>query len=149
MQKKPCVNCARFFSKPVHESQKNWDERRKFCSLKCRFAHQKGKPLSDTTRKRMAIARTGERNKLWKGNNVGYHALHAWVKRQLGTPKVCSECHKTFENPRHIHWANKSGLYKRDTADWVRLCAWCHNEMDGTFFKTGVPNTSRKKILAN
>jgi len=30
--------------------------------------------------------------KNWKGNDVGYSALHDWVKRKLGKADICSNC---------------------------------------------------------
>lgn len=70
-----------------------------------------------------------EKNPQWKGNAVGYIGLHAWVRRKLGTPKSCEVC-GTTESSRY-DWANKSGQYKRDLSDWVRMCKRCHNNFDG------------------
>ena len=61
----------------------------------------------------------------FKGTPKEYKQLHSWVNRNLGKPKICSNC-KGFFTGRKIHWANKSGEYKRDLEDWVSLCAKCH-----------------------
>lgn len=60
----------------------------------------------------------------WKGDEVGYSAIHAWIKRKLGKPSKCEEC-CTVEATR-FEWANISGQYKRDFSDWKRLCSKCH-----------------------
>jgi len=73
----------------------------------------------------------GEKNKWWKGDNVGYHALHSWVQRWKGKPDVCEHCGKSGLSRKQIHWANKSGQYKRELTDWIRLCVRCHSEYDG------------------
>lgn len=73
---------------------------------------------------------TGNKNINWKGDKAGYDALHAWVARRLGKPMVCQNCGKTKQNPKSIHWANKSGEYKRKLSDWLRLCASCHRNYD-------------------
>lgn len=67
---------------------------------------------------------------MWKGDKVGYYALHAWVRRNLGTPSECSECGFTSDNRRQFHWANISHEYKRDLDDWARLCVMCHKAYD-------------------
>lgn len=78
----------------------------------------------------------GEKNVKWKGNAVGYDALHDWVKRKLGRPMQCSKCGKTGDNPHMFQWANINGKYRRDIRDWVRLCAKCHFDMDDRYKRT-------------
>jgi len=70
----------------------------------------------------------GENNGSWKGNNVKYAALHHWIYKRLGQPNYCEMCKKT--DRLAYHWANKSGKYKRDINDWLRLCVSCHKEYD-------------------
>ncbi len=87
------------------------------------------------TRKPVRIL--GDKNWNWKGDKVGYHAIHNWIKRTLGTPETCEGCGKsgvTSGQRNRIHWANKSGKYKRDRNDWMNLCMSCHMLYD---FKTG------------
>ena len=72
----------------------------------------------------------GEKNYLWKGENVGYRVLHLWVNRHLGKPTQCEHCKKDGLTGRKIHWANKSGKYLRDLSDWLRLCVKCHKIYD-------------------
>ncbi len=57
-----------------------------------------------------------------------YRSLHQWVASQLGRPSECEMCGCTEK--KRYEWANISGKYKRDTADWVRLCAKCHRAYD-------------------
>jgi len=57
----------------------------------------------------------------WKGDDVGYVALHKWVANKRGKPTKCEHCGKIEENSRKIQWANKSGKYLRDLDDWIRL----------------------------
>lgn len=66
----------------------------------------------------------------WKGDEVGYYALHSWVVRNLGQPTMCEFCGKNKLKGNKIHWANKSHKYKRDMNDWIRLCAKCHWHYD-------------------
>lgn len=66
-----------------------------------------------------------EKNHMWKGDDVGYFALHKWIQRKLGSPKICSKCGENNLNKRY-EWHNISGKYKRDITDWKRLCVKCH-----------------------
>ena len=72
----------------------------------------------------------GKKHYAWKGDKVGIKALHQWVKRKRGHTKNCEFCGAYVENPYKIHWANKSGEYKRDVEDWLRLCVPCHKNYD-------------------
>ena len=64
------------------------------------------------------------------GTSTEYRMLHYWVEKQLGKPKRCEEC--LMDDPsRRYDWANISGEYRRDVADWKRLCRSCHAKMDG------------------
>lgn len=69
----------------------------------------------------------GNKNTKWKGDEVGYYALHGWVYRTCGKPKKCIHCGKT---KGRIEWANKSGYYKREIGDWLQLCKKCHCKYD-------------------
>ncbi len=73
-------------------------------------AWQKGQHFSPQTEFKKGQT-AGEKNHWWKGDKVGYFALHNWIQRK-------------FE------WANKSGEYKRDLTDWIRLCTPCHAKYD-------------------
>jgi hypothetical protein len=70
---------------------------------------------------------TGKNNRLWKGENVCYYALHSWINRQLGKPTICMHC---GEKKKRLQWANKSHEYKRDLEDWISLCVRCHKQYD-------------------
>lgn len=71
---------------------------------------------------------SGENHHGWRGDNVKYRALHIWVEGQSGKANHC-EKDKNHISTRY-HWANISGEYKRDLADWWQLCPSC-NLTDG------------------
>lgn len=87
-----------------------------------------GRQVSKETRKKIGDAQRGEKNHSWKGDNVGYGGVHAWVKSILGKPNKCEHCGNT--NAKKYEWANKSGKCKRDLNDWMRLCTKCHHKLD-------------------
>ena len=68
----------------------------------------------------------GEKNYKWKGDLVGYFALHTWVYRKLGKAKKCNKCGSTH----NVHWSNISGKYLRKINDWKELCQFCHFSKD-------------------
>ena len=98
---------------------------------------RKGKPLPEAVKQKISktIAikgiRKDENNPMWKGDGVGYGALHNWVKRNLIKPQVCRDCNQ----PKPLDLANISGEYKRDLSDWEWLCRSCHMKKDGRLVK--------------
>lgn len=70
---------------------------------------------------------SGELNFNWKGNNVGYYALHKWVNNNFGKPTKCEHCGTT---EKRLTWANVSQKYLRDRSDWLELCYSCHKIYD-------------------
>lgn len=66
-----------------------------------------------------------EENYKWKGDKVGYWGIHSFIERKLGKPKKCEICGITIGR---FHWHNINGKYRRDFADWRRLCPKCHKK---------------------
>ncbi len=67
-----------------------------------------------------------ENNFKWKGDNVGYGALHGWIKRKKGSPVICQNCNST----KKLEWANINHKYSRNLDEWVSLCVPCHRSYD-------------------
>ena len=125
---KTCLTCKKDFY--------NW-QNKYFCSMNCSGKYKRGKKLSDEHKKKLSLKKKGiykfEKHPNWKGNKVGYGALHDWVRKVLGRPKNCLFCNnKGKKNGRSwsIHWANKSGKYLRSKTDWLPLCVKCHKNYD-------------------
>ena len=129
---KTCKKCGKMFS-----VRPSWD-RVQYCSQSCA---RLGKPLSEDVKRKLSESNIGkhsekrpsnanENNYLWKGVNVSYRALHRWVESHRGKPEKCEDCGADNLKGREIHWANKSGKYKRDLNDWMRLCRNCHFKYD-------------------
>lgn len=88
------------------------------------FSGMSGKKHRQESRDKIS----GEKNKLWRGDKAGHHSFHTWVRTRLGTPQKCEHCGTT--EAVFFDWANKSGEYKRDLTDWLRLCRKCHRAYD-------------------
>lgn len=81
-----------------------------------------------------------ENNKhfMWKGNLVGYRALHDWIKRNKEKKNFCEECgcknrkiiQKNGVVISYLHLSNISGKYNREVTDWRYLCPKCHSKHD-------------------
>lgn len=133
-----CLLCNKEFF--VHLYRSTDLKRGRYCSKECGYLSRRGKHLSPLTEfKKGNIPSknrklpSGARHHFWKGDNVGNNALHSWVKRKLGSPAKCEFCNTT--ESKRFEWANKSGNYKRDLSDWLRLCKKCHIKYDDVLRK--------------
>lgn len=70
----------------------------------------------------------GDSHHQWKGDAVGYDAVHSWIKREMGKPSFCELCKTT--SARRFEWANKDHKYRRKIEDYIRLCTSCHRKYD-------------------
>lgn len=102
----------------------SWNKGKKYKNPRMSAIH-KGKHHSPSTEFKKGN-NIGKKNNNWKGDRVGYFALHSWVYRKLGKPEVCEFCGSTGK----MQWANKSWEYKRDMNDWLSLCSRCHRNYD-------------------
>ncbi len=87
----------------------------------------KGKKHSEAVKIKLSESHKGDKNPNWKGDNVGYSSLHAWTRRELKFPKICSICGKT--NCR-IDVANIDHKYRRNIDDFTPMCISCHRKHD-------------------
>lgn len=99
----------------------------------------RGKPLLEEHRLKVIKTlssygdQTSEKNPMWKGDEIGYQGIHAWIRRNLGHSQKCEHCSLIGEKIGHhwnIDWANISKQYKRDKKDWIGLCRKCHRKFD-------------------
>lgn len=145
LRTRKCEICLKDFSVVLPPSRQK-SGRGRFCSIECKTKWSKGKHFSresefkkgrkvffsEEHRSKISQARKGHRdtvgkdNGMWKGNKVGYFALHHWVNRTFGKAIVCEKCSSTL----NVQWANKSYNYKRQRNDWLELCYKCHRKYD-------------------
>lgn len=132
MKNKKCLICNILFSPSKNDRPNSW-EKRKFCSSKCSNSRKDNKGLFKKGHSGYINSGSFKKGLIpwnWKGDDVGYDALHRWVSNKLGKPTKCEHCGKDGLIKYNIHWSNKSGEYKRDLLDWQRLCAKCHKNYD-------------------
>jgi hypothetical protein len=102
-------------------------------------------------------SRTGIKHFAWKGDKVGYNALHTWIYRTLGKATICSNAkckyprkdglNRIMTKPKRYEWANINWKYRRNTKDWIQLCPSCHRTFDLICHHENTP-TSRLTSLA-
>ncbi len=86
---------------------------------------------TEETLKKMSAVKLGEKNPLWRGDDVGYFGLHHWLRSRKPKPELCEEC--GVKPPQDC--ANISGQYLRDVNDYEWLCRRCHMIKDGRLEK--------------
>ncbi len=117
-----CTLCGKeFIRKP--------NTKGKFCSKDCYWKDLVGKKNDSKTKFKEGNIPYNEglpedQQPGWKGDKVQYDALHDWVRKHLGKPSKCDFCGTT--EAKRFEWANKTGEYKRELSDWLRLCKSCH-----------------------
>jgi DNA-directed RNA polymerase subunit RPC12/RpoP len=122
------VACSKSCSNRLPKKRNPWNKGKKGSILPNKGSFKKGENLR-------------EKNNAWKGDSVGYNALHSWINKYLGKPNKCEnkDCmyprkmvgkNKIMFAPKRFEWANISRTYKRDFSDWIRLCVSCHKQYD-------------------
>lgn len=116
---------------------------KKIMSIKMRGnQNAKGAIRSEEFKNRVRLVK-GDIHPNWKGDGVGYGALHIWIVRNFGKATKCenTDCKyprlnrrgKMMLEPKRYEWANKTGHYLRDRNDWMMLCPSCHRLNDKKF----------------
>lgn len=84
----------------------------------------------------------GYKNPSWKGDKVGYYALHRWLGNYFPKPELCQICKKKPPN----ELANITGIYNRDFCNWMYMCFKCHKIYDNIIERNLKP--FKKKSIA-
>lgn len=78
-------------------------------------------------RLRAAAKIRGEANKIWKGDEAGYSAFHAFAYRNFPKADACEHCSRS---DRKLEWAMLTDRLSRDRSAWAYLCRFCHRAYD-------------------
>jgi hypothetical protein len=108
-------------------------------------------PESSENRRRARKLR-GPEHPNWKGDTVGYFALHAWLERNKPRTGICGQCGSRPEPKKRnvaTEWANVSGEYRRDLNDYIELCVPCHKRRDMTDQKRRkISDANRQRLVS-
>ena len=88
---------------------------------------RKGKKHSEETKKKMSEIKQKEKSTAWKGDNVGYRALHDYIRKYKPKPEYCTICN---EYGKKLHCCSIDHTYTRNLEDWIYLCVKCHSLFD-------------------
>ncbi len=85
-----------------------------------------GWPHKETTKVKIGKTKEFEKNWNWRGDKVKYRALHNWVDKVKGKPRMCEHCGR--DDQKRYEWANINERQKnrRIAKDYMRLCSSCH-----------------------
>jgi uncharacterized protein YlaI len=92
--------------------------------------------------KKVSESKLGPKHPLWKGDEVGYGAIHEWIGTNMPKPKNCS-CGSVKRLEAH----NLSKKYLRDFSDWIWVCRSCHNKLEGKDINKNIRNKKLKNAI--
>src|SRR5215211_6957289 len=98
--------------------------------------------LSKEERMKIRLSKLGEKNKMWKGDKVGYEALHDWVIKRKPKPEYCEIC---FKVPPY-DLANITGILNRELRNWGWFCRKCHMYYDNIIQRAWITRKKQKKL---
>lgn len=99
-----------------------------YCSISCAAKDRKPRKHTEESKRKIGIGNKGEKNGQWKGDSVGYAAIHDYIKYYKPKPEACESCGR---NVSLLDLANISQEYRRDLDDWEYICRSCHMNKDG------------------
>lgn len=77
-------------------------------------------------KEKLRLLHLNEGSPTWKGDDVGYSAIHRWVKNRIPKPELCVKCGVK----KAVDLSNTNHTYKRNLLDWEWLCRSCHTIKD-------------------
>jgi hypothetical protein len=98
------------------------------CELRDKPCPDCGKFIMRKSQRCRSCSQTGTLHHSFLADKAGYSAIHKWMTKHFGQPRLCESCGTT--TAKHYNWANLSYAYKRVRSDWMRLCRTCHIERD-------------------
>jgi hypothetical protein len=96
------------------------------------MSRPKGFKHSTTTKNKISKNNSGVKSSQWKGDDIKYGAIHAWISLKYGRANRCenSNCKGICTT---YDWALKHGMkYERRRDCFMQLCRSCHQYYDMT-----------------
>ena len=93
------------------------------------YNHKNNPSLFKKGHKSALTGLSEEKQPGWKGDKVGYVALHQWVQKWKGKANHCEVC--GLDNPlKKYHCSNVDHKYRRVLDDYISMCCSCHAKYD-------------------
>ena len=118
---KICLICKRKIKCSLSEYS-----RRKVCSRKCLSEYY----ILNSKKFLEGKMPKGEQSPHWKGDNIGFVALHQWLQRTYGKASECenANCPKIS---KRFNWSLlRNKKYERKRENFWQLCVSCHRRYD-------------------
>ena len=94
------------------------------------MTRQKGFNHTEETKEKIRKKNYGTKSSQWKGDDIGYMAVHAWLWSRYGKADRCESKDCNGKSKRY-EWALKKGKEcKRRRSHFIRLCRSCHHKYD-------------------
>lgn len=78
------------------------------------------------------MAPKGSNHYMWKGDDVSYHGIHAWLRKHFGKADKCDNLSCAGKSNR-FEWAKLKGTaHARKRENYQMLCHSCHFNYDMT-----------------
>lgn len=72
----------------------------------------------------------GRNHPMWKGNKVGYKAIHNWLHTRFGSANRCENI-RCSKKSKSFQWAKlRKKRYERKRRNYWMLCYSCHKKYD-------------------
>jgi hypothetical protein len=88
----------------------------------------RGSTATPEKRRKTSESKRGERNPSWRGDAVGYNAIHSWLSRRHPRRGVCDHCGKS--TPTQYAFLRHPEPHTRQREDYAELCSSCHLKLD-------------------
>lgn len=141
-----CLHCG-----SVVFRYKNKQRPQEYCSRICYLHSEKNRISSKKMMVDMGLK--GAKNPRWKGSEISYKGIHAWISLNFGPAKnyVCEFCNGQ-SGSKKMNWANMDKAYTRNRDSWKPLCKKCHSQYDqknfGTYNHVKSEETKKKISLS-
>lgn len=98
-----------------------------------KYPNRKGYIASEEHRRRNGEAKKGKIY-AWKGDEAGYAAFHARLRKKYGGASKCQNLDCDKLNISRFEWASITENFK-DENDYLQLCVRCHKRWDMDLIK--------------
>jgi hypothetical protein len=68
----------------------------------------------------------------WKGDKIGYHGIHAWLRREFGKANKCENINCEHKSKRFNYALLREHKMERKKENFWMLCQSCHEKYDIT-----------------
>ena len=87
---------------------------------------------SEETKKKISISNLWSLSSQWKWDEVGYMAIHNWLRDKFWKSNCCENPHCQKKSIQYQYALIQWKEYERKRENFIMLCRSCHKKMDMT-----------------